>query len=71
MFNLIGTAIFTIICLTFPIAEFVAAFTPGKPASQIANMHTLFNIATTILLVPFGTYLAIAATKILMEYVNC
>ncbi len=67
MFNLIGTAVFTVLCLTLPVADFVAAFTPGKPAAQIANMHTLFNIATTCLLLPFGTYLAKAATKILPD----
>ena len=67
MFNLIGTAIFTVLCLTLPIADFVAAITPGKPDAQIANMHTLFNIATTFLLIPFGTYLAAAATKILPD----
>ena len=30
-------------------------------------MHTLFNISTTILLIPFGNYLAKLATKILPE----
>ena len=67
MFNLIGTAVFTILCLTLPIADFVAGFTPGKPAAQIANMHTMFNIVTTVLLIPFGTYLAKAAAKILPD----
>ena len=67
MFNIIGTVVFTIICLSFPIADFVAALTPGKPAAQLANMHTTFNIATTILLIPFGTLLAKAATKILPD----
>ena len=67
MFNLIGTAVFTVLCLTLPIADIVAAFTPGKPASQIANMHTMFNVATSLLLIPFGTYLAKAATKILPD----
>ena len=67
MFNIIGTVVFTIICLSFPIADFVAAWTPGKPAAQLANMHTTFNIATTVLLVPFGTLLAKAATKILPD----
>ena len=33
----------------------------------IANMHTLFNIVTTLLLLPFGTYLADLAVKILPE----
>ena len=67
MFNIIGTVIFTIICLSFPIADFVAATAPGKPAAQIANMHTTFNIVTTLLLIPFGTVLAKAATKILPD----
>ena len=67
MFNIIGTVVFTLICLSFPIADFVAAFTPGKPVAQLANMHTTFNIATTILLIPFGTLLAKAATKILPD----
>lgn len=67
MFNLIGTAIFTILCLLFPIAEIVAATAQGRPAAQIANMHTVFNICTTLILIPFGTVLANVATKILPE----
>lgn len=67
MFNIIGTAIFTTLCLCLPIAKWVAAITPGVPAAQIANMHTLFNIVTTLLLLPLGNYLAKAATKILPE----
>ncbi len=67
MFNIIGTVVFTILCLSFPIAEFVGGFTPDKPAAQLANMHTTFNIATTILLIPFGTLLTKAATKILPD----
>lgn len=67
MFNIIGTVVFTILCLSFPIAEFVGGFTPDKPAAQLANMHTTFNIATTLLLIPFGTLLAKAATKILPD----
>ena len=67
MFNIIGTVVFTIICLSFPIADFVAAFTPGRPAAQLANMHTTFNIATTVLLIPFGTFMAKAAYKILPD----
>ena len=67
MFNMIGTVIFTTICILFPFADFVARFTPNNPTAQIANMHTTFNIVTTVLLVPFGTYLAKLATKILPE----
>lgn len=67
LFNIIGTIIFTIVCLTFPLTDLVAKITPDMPASQIANMHTLFNITTTILLIPFGNYLAKLAEKILPE----
>ena len=67
MFNIIGTAIFTSLCLILPIADFVGSWTPGRPAAQLANMHTTFNIVTTVLLVPFGTLLAKAATMILPD----
>lgn len=67
MFNIIGTVIFTTLCLVLPIADYVGSFTPGRPAAQLANMHTTFNLATTLLLVPFGTLLAKAATMILPD----
>ena len=43
-FNIIGTIIFTILAICFPLADFVAAFTPGNVVAQIANMHTLFKL---------------------------
>ena len=67
LFNVIGTVLFTTICILFPLTNMVEAFTPGRPASQIANMHTLFNITTTLLLLPFGTMLASLTQKILPE----
>ena len=67
MFNIIGTTIFTTICILTPLTNVIEGLTPGNPAAQIANMHTLFNVVTTLLLLPFGTYLAKLATKILPE----
>ena len=67
MFNVIGTIIFTVLCMTLPITDWIAAITPNNPAAQIANMHTVFNIVTTTLLLPFGNYLAKIAEKILPE----
>ena len=67
MFNVIGTCIFTILCIVTPLTSVVENFTPDNVAAQIANMHTLFNIVTTILLIPFGTQLAKLATKILPD----
>ena len=67
MFNIIGTVIFTTVCILTPLTDLIANITPDNVAAQIANMHTLFNIVTTLLLLPFGTYLAKLATKILPE----
>ncbi len=66
-FNLIGTAVFTAACLTLPVAGWVSSLAPGNMSQQIANMHTIFNITTTLLLLPFGTYLAKLAEKILPD----
>jgi len=67
LFNIIGSVIFTILCLSLPVAEIVGGFTPGAPDAQIANMHTTFNIVTTLLLLPVGTQLAKLAAKILPD----
>lgn len=64
-FNLIGTVLFTAICILTPLTGFMKSVTPSNPAAQIANMHTLFNIVTTLLLLPFGELLARLAEKIL------
>ena len=67
MFNVFGTVIFTILCLTTPIISIVEGWTPGKAPAQIANLHTMFNIVTTLLLLPVGTWLGKIATAILKD----
>lgn len=67
LFNVIGTALFTILCIYSPLLMFMQKSNPGNPAAQIANLHTVFNIATSVVLIPFGTLLAIAAEKILPD----
>ncbi len=67
LFNLIGTAIFTAACLVLPVTDWVGSITPDNTTSQIANMHTIFNITTTLILLPFGTYLAKLAERILPD----
>lgn len=64
-FNIIGTILFTTICILTPLTSLVESWTPGNAPQQIANMHTLFNVVTTIVLLPFGTYLADFAQRIL------
>ncbi len=63
-FNLIGTAIFMILILFVPFVDWMVAIT-DNPAAQIANTHTIFNVTTSILLIPFGTYLAKLAETVL------
>ena len=63
----VGTILFTIVCIFTPLTDLVSSWTPTNPSAQIANMHTLFNIVTTLLLLPFGGYLAKLATRILPE----
>lgn len=67
LFNITGTIIFTIICMLTPFTDFMQSLTPDNPAAQIANVHTIFNIVTTLILLPFGTLLEKAAMKILPE----
>ena len=54
LFNVIGTAIFTAAYYILPIAEWVRALSPNDVARQFANMHLVFNLASTIILLPFG-----------------
>ncbi len=67
LFNVIGTVFFTVLCMCSPLLTFVQNSNPGNSAGQIANLHTIFNIATTVLLIPFGTLLATAVEKILPD----
>ena len=56
-FNIIGTIIFVIISMLTPFADFMASLTPTNIPAQIANVHTIFNVVTTIVLLPFGAQL--------------
>jgi len=67
LFNCIGTVIFTVLCMISPIVSIIAEMTPGNIPQQIANLHTTFNIVTTILLIPIGHILPIIAEKVLKE----
>lgn len=67
LFNVFGTVIFTILCITTPLTDMLERLTPGNAPAQIANLHTMFNIVTTILLLPFGTYLGRIASFVLKD----
>ena len=67
MFNIFGSILFTIICMVTPFVSWMEALTPGNPVAQIANVHTTFNIVTTLILLPFGNVMARIATQILPD----
>ena len=67
MFNVFGTIVFTTLCLLTPLTAWVESRTPLDAPKQIANLHTMFNIVTTILLLPIGTVLPKIATAILKD----
>ena len=66
LFNVIGTVIFTAVVMVFPLTQLIEQLVPG-PMAQIAAMHVIFNLATTVLLFPFGNRLAKLATRILPD----
>lgn len=67
MFNIFGTMMFTLICMATPFVAFMESLTPGNGAAQIANVHTVFNVVTTLVLLPFGGQMAKIAVRILPE----
>ena len=84
LFNIIGTVIFTLLFLIFPIAHIIdgtlvlpgglgtslAAVLPKTAAGRVALIHTCFNIGTTLILLPLGTYLARLAGGIRLNYLK-
>lgn len=66
-FNVIGTVMFTTLCLVTPLIAFMESLTPTNPSAQIANLHTTFNVVTSLLLIPFGGLLTLLAEKLLPD----
>ena len=67
LFNIIGTTIFVIITGFLPLTTWIQEWLPNAPSAQISTMHVLFNVTTTLILLPLGNQLAKLATKILPE----
>lgn len=50
-----------------PFASFMQSLTPTNIPAQIANVHTVFNVVTTLLLLPFGAQLVKLSYLVLPE----
>lgn len=57
LINLLGTGIFLAADWVIPLTTWVGSWTPDHPALQIANLHLFFNLASTLLLLPFSKVL--------------
>ncbi|SMP41764.1 Na/Pi cotransporter family protein [Anoxynatronum buryatiense] len=62
LFNVIGTVLFVFL-LREPTYHLIKYLSPGDVPRQIANAHTIFNITTTLVLLPFTGYLIKAAFR--------
>ena len=58
LFNVIGTIIMVLAVKLLPLTDWIIALSPGNGSAQIANAHTIFNIATTLILLPCAPLLS-------------
>ena len=64
IFNITGTVLFTLICAVTPFISWMGSCT-ANGAAQIANVHTIFNIATVLVILPFTNLLEQLVRKII------
>ena len=57
LFNVIGALLFTVLVCVLPIADWMVAFAPDNLRLQIAMTHVMFNVVTTMLLLPAAAVL--------------
>lgn len=64
LFNVIGTVVFVAICLLLPFPKLLN-MVPGGMSAQIAAAHIVFNVVTTLLLLPFSELLVKLAQRLI------
>lgn len=57
LFNVLGAILFIILALTLPLADWIRSVTGDNLRLQIAFSHVIFNITTTLVLLPVSTLL--------------
>lgn len=57
MVNVFGTLLFTGLLEFLPLCRWIGAAAPGDTAKQIAHVHTVFNLVTSLVCLPFGNLL--------------
>ena len=67
LFNVIGTVIFIIFALIFPLHTWIQNLVPGNISMQISVTHIIFNSVTTVLLLPLCNVLEQMACIIIRD----
>ena len=67
LFNLIGTGLFILLALLLPLDRFIMNLAPDNLKLQIALTHVIFNVGTTLLLLPFANGLERIACKLIHD----
>ncbi len=65
LITLSGVIIMTPITMLLPVADTIEKILPGPPAAQISAAHIFFNVAMTVILLPFSGLLVKLTQKIL------
>lgn len=65
LMNIFGMVVFVFLCQLTSLTHWIASLSVGEPMRQIANMHTFFNVVTTILILFFDKYLIHIINKII------
>jgi len=75
-FNAIGTIVFAVVIWLFrqPIVDLLTAFFPGEDAMslqmRVSSFHVIFNVTTTLLLLPFVKQLVAFSKAVIPEKKN-
>ena len=54
LINILGAILFLLLGVFLPLPAWMEQLAPQSPARQIANIHTIFNVVTSLALLPFG-----------------
>ena len=57
LFNVLGTVMFVILAMTLPVADWIRTLAGDNLRLQIATSHIIFNVTTTVVLLPLSSLL--------------
>lgn len=67
IFSTLGAGIFVVASYFIPFVDWIAGLTPDNPMSQVANLNTLFNVVSMMILLPLSDFMVKLARKIVPD----